>query len=112
MPKTEATTSKTELCYQASTEANPNDIVEAILRTCLEMAPGFSAAVAAAVDQRIRAEWGSENVYVPQFVGGAVARQTERNQAIKRDHQRGEHVELLARRYQLTTKRIRQILAG
>lgn len=34
-----------------------------------------------------------------------------RDEAIRRDHQRGERTGLLARRYQLTPERIRQILA-
>jgi Mor family transcriptional regulator len=102
----------TVAAYAAALPTNPDDIVEAILRACLDLAPQFSAAVAAAVDVRIRAEWGAENAYIPQELGGASARTHERNRAICRDHQRGERTALLARRYNLSRRRIEQIVAS
>ena len=108
--RTKQPTAHTLAAYERVLPVNENDIVEATLRACLALAPGFNAAIAAMVDERIRAEWGRENAYIPTAAGGAATRTAERNAAIMRDHAKGERVALLARRYSLTEKRIQQII--
>lgn len=103
-------TTHTLQAYERIMAVNENDILEATLRACLEMAPGFNAAIAAAVDERIRADWARENCYIPAAVGGIATRTAERDAAILRDYAKGERIALLARRYNLTDRRIRQII--
>lgn len=103
---------ETEQCYQKSDAINPEDLCESILRQCMAMAPGFTAAVAAAVDQRVRAEWGNTRAHITSTLGGKDAAFNARNAALMRDWQRGERIELLARRYQISRRRVEQIIAA
>lgn len=69
-------------------------------------------AVAHRVSQQKHQEWLGERVYVSGARKAASEAISNRNAAIRRDHQRGERVPLLMRRYGLSRRRIEQILNG
>jgi Mor family transcriptional regulator len=67
--------------------------------------------VAMAIERDARQYWGGERCYVAKAGENPVRRDAaELAERIRADHKRGEHIPLLARRYQRTERRIRQIL--
>lgn len=116
-PAAKATSSnKTQGTKQAPTSTNfpapplppmGDDIVDDMLRVCLALAPGFSAALADQAARQIRERWGGDRVYIARRPGAGTS---ERNAAIWRDHCRGERSELLQRRYGLSRSQIWEIL--
>jgi Mor family transcriptional regulator len=42
------------------------DIVEFILQKCIAMAPGFSAALAAQIEQEVKATHGGKRLFIPK----------------------------------------------
>ena len=89
-----------------------NDLIDDVLRRVIEMAPAFSAALAAQISKEVRREWAGESVRVCYIKSEARAYKSRRDEAIKRDWQRGERLPLLERRYGISERRIRQILFG
>lgn len=81
-----------------------------VLRRVRELLPELSPVVAGRVESAVRRDWGGERPYVGK--AGEVGRHalTERDRAIQRDSARGEHTALLSRRYQISPRRIQQIL--
>lgn len=92
--------------------AADDDLIDDILRRVLELAPQLSASIAAQVARDARSYWGGERIYIGQRSGQDRMLQTQRNAAIRRDHQAGERIPLLERRYGLSRSRIIQILRG
>lgn len=67
--------------------------------------------VATEVVSGLASDWRGERPYIG--AGEEAARQrSERDRAIRRDHQAGESLELLVRRYRLSRVRIWQIVTG
>lgn len=60
----------------------------------------------------IQAEWGGDRPYIRKANEAARAERSMRDRAIVRDHQRGESNALIARRYGICERRIRQILGN
>ena len=83
-----------------------DDLVGDILARVLELAPTFTAALAAQVERETREKWGGDRVYV-QRRGGT---HSQRNANIRRDFQLGERIELLKRRYNLNASRLWEII--
>ena len=82
-----------------------------ILRRVLALSPEFRAALMlplAQIDREVRDHWGGDRAYIARRAGEG---SSARNDAIRRDHQRGERTGLLCRRYQLSRQRIHQILS-
>lgn len=86
-----------------------NDIVADMLRTVQEIWPDLPADKLAQAEAQIRELWGGDRPYISRRPG---AGRSARNEAIHRDHRSGERIPLLARRYELTERRIIQILAA
>lgn len=93
-------------------EFTPRDgsIIDDILRRVQEAMPNFSAEVAQKVSQEAHRDWAGDRPYISP-TGGAEYK-SQRDQRIYSDWQRGERIPLLMRRYQLTERRIRQIIFG
>ncbi len=89
-----------------------NDLIDDVLRRVIEMAPAFSAALAVQISKQVRHDWAGDTIKVCYIARQAKAMRSQRDEAIKRDWQRGERLALLERRYQLSERRIRQILFG
>jgi Mor family transcriptional regulator len=63
------------------------------------------------LEQRVRHDWGGERPYIPRLGESARLIRSKRDERIRAEHRRGERVELLARRWGMTERRVRQILA-
>ena len=98
----------------------PDDLIDDILEAVLQMAPSFCAALAqqrhqlaamalAISDQKHR-EYAGDRVYIPGTTENARRERSARNRAIQRDHQSGERMMLLERRYKLSKQAIWKII--
>lgn len=87
-----------------------DDIVDDVLRRVLELAPGFTEALAKQVAKDVRHEWAGETSRICYIARREDELRSTRNDSIKRDYLAGEHFELLERRYRLTRRRLQQIL--
>ena len=85
-----------------------NDLIDDVLRRVIEMAPNFSAALAHQISAQVRHDWAGDTIFYIRKNTNSM--RNSRDQAIKRDWQRGEHFPLLERRYGLSERRVRQIL--
>lgn len=85
--------------------AHTDDVVEYTLRCVLALAPGLSEAVARQAGERVRSVFGGDEVWVSKRPD-----LTRRNAAIVRDYLAGERLGLLSRRYELSERRILQII--
>lgn len=84
-----------------------DDVVEYTLRCVLALAPSLSKTITEAADRQVRDLFGRSTAYVAVRAGDG---RTSRNDAIRRDHLRGERVAYLCRRYNLTRSQIHRIL--
>ena len=93
-------------------EFTPRDgsIIDDVLRRVQEAMPNFGAEVALKVSQEAHRDWAGDRPYISP-TGGAEYK-SQRDQRIYADWQRGERIPFLMRRYQLTARRIRQIIFG
>lgn len=66
----------------------------------------------ARIETEIRRDWGGERCYIAKQGEHAKAIESARDECIRRDHRRGERVELLMRRYHLSRQRIYQIIGA
>ena len=98
--------------FVPSEESIIDDVLAAMIEAAGPEVRPKLAAVAHQVSQQKHHEWLGERVYVSGARKAASQEISNRNAAIKRDHQRGERVPLLMRRYGLSRRRIEQILSG
>lgn len=85
-----------------------DDVVEYTLRCIAAIKPDLEAGVLDAAEQHVREQFGGERVYVGKRRGQGMV---ERNAEIRRLHQRGERVQFIARKFDLTRQRVTQILS-
>ena len=91
--------------------AAPDDLIDDVLDAVLQMAPAFCTALAEHRDQlqalalkiseQKHREYAGDRVYIPSTTETARRERSSRNAAILRDHQNGERMALLERRYGL-----------
>jgi Mor family transcriptional regulator len=91
--------------------AAPDDLIDDVLDAVLQLAPAFCAALAEHRDQlqalahkiseQKHREYAGDRVYIPSTTESARRERGSRNAAILRDHQAGERMMLLERRYGL-----------
>lgn len=86
---------------------NPDDFVECLLALLRRRLPALTAELAGELGAELRDQWGGDRPYIARRAGEG---RSGRNEAIRRDYQRGERVPLLARRYSLTPQQIYKIL--
>ena len=67
-------------------------------------------AAAEAAERDVRINWGGERVYIGKTGAEDLREKSRRDAAINRDWQRGDHIPVLARRYGLSDRRIKQIV--
>ena len=87
-----------------------NDIIDDVLRRVIEMAPTFSAALAAQIARETRHEWAGDKARIFYIARRDDETRSVRNESIMRDYRAGERLALLERRYSLTQRRILQII--
>lgn len=63
------------------------------------------------VEQGVRQDWGGERPYIARLGESAKLIRGKRDQMIRDQFRRGEHVSLLARRWGLSERRVQQIVA-
>jgi Mor family transcriptional regulator len=85
-----------------------NDFVADVLAAVHEIWPELCADKLRQAEAQIRERWGGDRPYIGRRPGQG---RSGRNDAIRREHQAGERVPYLARRYQLTERRILQIIS-
>lgn len=77
------------------------------------MAAGsFTPETAARIAEEVRRDWGGERAYIAKVGESAVLQITRRDIAIRREYRNGERICFLARRWQLSRRRIYQIIFG
>lgn len=65
------------------------------------------------IELEVREYWGGERPYIAkQGESTRASRTSVRDRRIREQHSRGEHVQLLARRWDLSPRRIQQIIRG
>lgn len=64
------------------------------------------------IERELRKDYGGERVYVSKTGDQEHAEVSRRNAAIRADWLRGERMELLVRRYRITSRRIYKIVNG
>ena len=89
-------------------QAQHNDLIDDVLLRVMEAAPGLSATLAREISAQVRHDWAGDTIFY--ICKNTNAMRNSRDEAIRRDWQRGEHLPLLERRYGLSERRIRQIL--
>lgn len=93
----------------------PSDIVIDTLDTLIDLLRANGGTLLPAhrleAERIVRAAWGGDRVYVLKSGEHGQRRMSERDHAIRRDFRRGAAVELLCRRYALSDRRIREIVA-
>lgn len=102
--------------------AAPDDLIDDVLDAVLQLAPSFCAALAAhrdqlaamarAISEEKHAEFGGEQFYIAKTPEASRRQRSQRNAAILRDHQAGERMMLLERRYKLSRQSIWKIING
>lgn len=98
----------------------PDDLIDDILDAVLQMAPSFCAALtqqrhqlaamALAISDQKHREYAGEQFYIAKTAEASRRQRTQRNAAILRDHQAGERMMLLERRYKLSKQAIWKII--
>jgi Mor family transcriptional regulator len=91
--------------------AAPDDLIDDVLDAVLQLAPAFCAALvehrdqlqalAHKISEQKHREYAGDRVYIPSTTESARRERGSRNAAILRDHQAGERMMLLERRYGL-----------
>lgn len=84
------------------------DIIEDVLRVCLDLAPGFSAAIARQVEAQVRPRWAGDRPYIRDKT--PEMQRQERNAVIRREHQAGAAISQLERRHRLSRAQIWRIV--
>jgi Mor family transcriptional regulator len=71
-------------------------------------------AALAQVEREVRRDWGGERPYIAKNGEGDRVRQekSHRDERIRTDYRHGERIALLARRYGISERRVRMILAA
>jgi hypothetical protein len=88
----------------------PDDLVSDILQRVAEKAGKLPAKTAQDIEQDVRRDWGGERHYIAKVGESGYAQQTLRDQSICHEHRRGDHADLIARRWDISVRRVRQIL--
>ena len=100
--------------------AAPDDLIDDVLDAVLQLAPAFCAelvkhrdqlqALAVKVSQQKHHEYAGEQCYIAKTPEASRRERSTRNAAILRDHQAGERMMLLERRYGLSKQAIWKII--
>lgn len=90
-----------------STAHAEDDFVCDVLAVLRQLAGGVTEQQVAQIDATLRERWGGDRPYIAKRRGEG---RSDRNAAIRRDHQRGESIPFLMRRYQLSRVTIWRIL--
>lgn len=68
--------------------------------------------VVADIETAVRRDWGGDRPYVRKIGESSLQARTRREQSIRADYKRGVHVAALARKWELSIRRVQQIVRG
>lgn len=88
-----------------------NDLVSDILSRITEGHTKLPAKALRKIEADIRRDWGGERHYIAKVGESGRAVLAERDQRIREQARNGDHIKLLSRRWNISEKRVRQILA-
>jgi Mor family transcriptional regulator len=74
--------------------------------------PKHAAEAFTEIEVQARNDWGGQRHYIAKVGETGRQQMAQRDAAILADHRRGEHEELLSRRWGISVRRIRQIVSG
>ena len=94
------------------TATPPDDLVTDILDRLAYKVGVMPRRLALEIDREVRKEWGGETHYIARNGAAARFELLQRDERIRADARRGEHIPLLARRHNISEKRVRQIIAN
>lgn len=83
------------------------DILARTFQACKKNDNKITPEIVEEVEKSVRADWGGDRYFVAKKMGGD---NSERNGKILRDYTNGERIAFLSRRYNLTERRILQII--
>lgn len=94
----------------SGSQAGDDDVVRDIIARVLSRWHDAPANVAADVEQEVRRDWGGDRPYIAK--AGQVGEQlrSARDRQICSEHRRGERESVLARRWNISIRRIHQII--
>lgn len=92
--------------------ATANDLIADLIDRVTAARGVKSPAAARKLERELRRDYGGDSHYIAKFGETARIERLERDMRIRADHRRGERVPLLARRWNLSEKRIKQIIAN
>lgn len=87
------------------------DLVSDILQRITDKHTKLPAKIARLIEADIRRDWGGERHYIAKSGESGRAVLAERDAAIREQARKGERVKFLSRRWNISEKRVRQILA-
>lgn len=87
-----------------------DDLVSDILQRIIERRIKLTAAQRRSIEEDVRRDWGGERHYIAKTGESAKQKLSERDQRIRDEHRRGEREQLLARRWGISVRRVRQII--
>ncbi len=87
-----------------------DDIVTDLLQRVLARVPDLPANDVLAVEQEIRQDWGGDRPYIAKLGEAGRRERTRREEAIRAEHQRGERVGYLSRKWGLSIRHIQRIV--
>lgn len=105
---TEPSRLKSDLKARLDAVPVSSDVVAYMLDCWLALAPRTSAAMLQAVERQVRENFGGDKAWI---FGVYAQSLQERNAKIRQDHAKGERIELLMRRYELSKRRLFQIVS-
>lgn len=88
-----------------------SDPLQQILERVTELV-GLSPDQRLAIEHELRGDWGGERAYIARLGECGARLQAQRDIRIRQQHRAGESVKFLARRWELSERRIRQIVSG
>lgn len=94
------------------TTEGPDDIVRDVLARVVSRLGDVPANIPMEVEAEIRRDWGGDRPYIAKAGEAGRAERGRREQAIRGDHQRGVHVNALARKWNISIRQVQRILKG
>jgi hypothetical protein len=88
----------------------PDDLVSDIVQRVSEKVGKLPTKTLGIIETEIRRDWGGERHYIAKVGESGRVQQTVRDQSICHEHHRGDHDELIARRWGISLRRVQQIL--
>lgn len=88
----------------------PDDIVRDVLHRVIARIGDVPANIPLEVEAEIRRDWGGDRPYIAKAGEAGRVQRSLREGAIRAEHQRGVHVNALARKWDISIRQVQRIL--